>query len=202
MTYNGLPLYDITEADEFEMTNISIVDDPAVESDFLKFAKEKQQPKLFQTADEQIILGVAIRADFPIYRNDSDGEYYVRFTRDAIKAIVKQYSKDGFFNQVSLQHNGKRVDGVVMVELYIKDTAKGINPQGFEGIEDGSLFVAYFVENTELWNDIKTSGELNGFSIEIYTTMTESEPTLEELISELLMDKKKSSRQPQTLTQR
>ena len=198
MTYNGLPLFDITPEDDFEMTNISIVDDPAVEADFLKFKREKKQPVLFQaTGDEQIIMGVAIRADFPIYRNDGEGEYYVRFTRDAIKAIVKQYSKDGFFNQVSLQHDGKRVDGVIMVEMFIKDVDRGINPTGFEDIENGSLFVAYHVENAELWNEIKNGGDLNGFSIEIYTTMSESEPTLEELIEQLLMDKKKSLVQQQ-----
>lgn len=194
MTYNGLPFYEITADDEFEMTCISLVDEPAVETDFMMFKKEKiEQNFTVSDGEQQNILGVAIRADFPIYRFDENGGYYVRFTKDAIKQIVRQYSKDGFFNQVSLQHNGKRVDGVTMVELYIKDTAKGINPKGFETIEEGSLFVCYHIENKELWNEIKNGDELNGFSIEIYTTMSDADndPTLEEFIETLLTDGKK-----------
>lgn len=194
MLYNGLPLYEITADDEFEMTCISIVDDPAVERDFITFSKDrKAQNFAIQDNEQQNILGVAIRADFPVYRYDEDGGYYVTFTKEAIKEIVKKYSRDGFFNQVSLQHNGGRVDGVTLVELFIKDTDKGISPRGFEDVEDGSLFVCYHIEDAELWNEIKTSGELNGFSIEIFTTMTDTdeEPTLEELIETLLSDQKK-----------
>lgn len=201
MTYNGLPLYEVTAKDDFEMVCVSIVDDPAVESDFITFSKDKGKERKniqnfrLEDGEERNILGVAIRADYPIYRYDEEeGDYYITFRRDAIKEIVKQYSKDGFFNQVSLQHNGKRVDGVVMVEMFIKDIEKGINPRGFERIEDGSLFVCYHVENAELWNEIKTSGELNGFSIEIFTSMTptrEEPPTLEELVETLLSDQKK-----------
>lgn len=174
MKYLGLPLYEVTLVDdEDRMTVVSLVDDPAVESDFIMFSEDKK-PQLFniQDKEQQVILGVAIRADYPIYRIDpSTGfEYFITFSKEVIKDIVKRYSKDGFFNNVSLQHNGKLINGVTMIEMFIKDTERGINPKGFEDIEEGSLFIAYHVENKELWNAIKKSGEFNGFSIEIYAT--------------------------------
>ena len=200
MNFLGLPLYEAVLLDEEDrMTVVSLVDDPAVESDFITFSEDKK-PQLFSVQDEeqQVILGVAIRADYPIYRIDSATgfEYFITFSKEVIKDIVKRYSKDGFFNNVSLQHNGHLIDGVTMIEMFIKDSAKGINPQGFENITDGSLFIAYHVEDKKLWNEIKTSGEFNGFSIEIYATMVpagnfEKEETLDSLVEEALSDKKK-----------
>lgn len=200
MNFLGLPLYEaVLLDDEDRMTVVSLVDDPAVESDFITFSEDKR-PQLFSVQDEeqQVILGVAIRADYPIYRIDSATgyEYYITFSKEVIKDIVKRYSKDGYFNNVSLQHNGQLIDGVTMIEMFIKDSAKGINPQGFENITDGSLFIAYHVEDRELWNEIKNSGEINGFSIEIYTSLIpagnfEKEETLDSLVEEALGDKKK-----------
>lgn len=200
MTYNGLPIYEmVLEEDIDRMLAISIVDDPAVESNFLMFKNDKK-PLMFQASDgmEHIVTGVAIRAGMPIYRYDAFTgiEYYVVFTKEVIKQIVEKYSKENKWNTVDLQHDGVPVEGVYMVETYIKDIERGINPKGFEDIEDGSLFVSFKIEDENLWNEIKTSGEFNGFSIEIYASMIpaenfEKQETLDSIVEDALGDKKK-----------
>ena len=60
---------------------------------------------------------------------------------------------------------GSYVSGVNLIQLFIKDSEKGIVPQGFETIEDGSLFATYHVENDAIWNEIK-NGTFKGFSLE------------------------------------
>lgn len=200
MTYNGLPIYEmVLEEDIDRMLAISIVDDPAVESNFLMFKNDKK-PLMFQASDgmEHIVTGVAIRAGMPIYRYDAFTgiEYYVVFTKEVIKQIVEKYSKENKWNTVDLQHDGVPVEGVYMVETYIKDIERGINPKGFEDIEDGSLFVTFKIEDESLWNEIKTSGEFNGFSIEIYASMIPAEnftneETVDSLVEQALSDKKK-----------
>lgn len=169
-----IPVYNIIidlNDDESGMTAISLVEDPAVERDFICFNKDKK-PMQFKVEDEMEhkVTGVAIWANKEIYRYDPTfGEYYVVFTPDTIDKIVHKYAKQGLNNLVDLQHDGEMIDGVTMVEYYIKDTAKGINPAGFEDVDDGSLFVTYKIEDEKLWNEIiSPDSEFKGFSIEIY----------------------------------
>lgn len=199
-----IPIYDISinlEDEESLMTTISLVTDPAVERNFECFDKEKK-PMTFSITDEEkhCITGVAIRADVPIYRYSAElGEYYVRFTKRTIEDIVYKYSKMGLWNSVSLEHSGTNISDAVMVEYFLK--GKGLNPEGFEDVEEGSLFVTFKITNDELWNTIKNSDKINGFSIEI---MSDIKPTGEyveeefeyddlwEYLADLFKDEKKN----------
>lgn len=167
---NGLDVYDITLDDGDAMVCISLVDDPAVERNFLAFAAETPRFAFKRDDMAHCITGVAIRANMPVYRRNGDYEYYVRFSPEVIKEIVERYSREGRWNAVDLQHDGQPVGGVIMTEMFIKDSTKGISPKGFEDVEEGSLFVTYKVEDEQLWQQIMTTDTLNGFSIEIYAT--------------------------------
>lgn len=203
----NFPLYKIVidENDDSElMTCISLVKEAAVETDFLVFNKQKQKDdiKLFTFENNELehkIKGVAIRADYPIYRCDNFGnEYYVMFDKKTIETLVLKYSKMGMNNLVSLQHDGNLVDGVYMIEYYIKDSKNNIVPKGFEEIEDGSLFCTYLVQNEQVWQEI-INHNCNGFSIEVIADMERvedidveipfnEEDYLNSLINELLKD--------------
>lgn len=171
----NIPIYDITfdseNPDDLFLCN-SLVDMPAVEVDFLAFKQQsiENKEKVFTFEKNELehkIFGCSIRADFPIYRIDNFGrEYFVRFSRETIEQLVLRYSKDNNFNLVSLNHDGQLVEGVTLIEWFIKDTEKNINPKGFEDIENGSLFCTYKVENPDVWEKIQ-NGEIKGFSIEI-----------------------------------
>lgn len=174
-----LPIYDIiidTESEDLNMSCISLVTDPAVERDFECFSKNNKPMKFSVTDQEKhCITGVAIRADVPIYRYSPDkGEYYVRFSKETIEQIVYKYSKQNLWNSVSLEHSGQNIDSAVMVEFYIKSENKC--PIGFQDVEDGSLMVTYKITDENLWDKVKNSDEINGFSIEI---MADLEPTNE-----------------------
>ena len=180
-----LPIYDIiidTESEDLNMSCISLVTDPAVERDFECFSKDKKPMQFSITNPEKhCITGVAIRADIPIYRYSPDkGEYYVRFSKETIEQIVYKYSKQNLWNSVSLEHSGQNIDSAVMVEFYIKSENKC--PIGFEDVEDGSLMVTYKITDENLWDIVKNSDEINGFSIEI---MADLEPTNEFVESDL-----------------
>lgn len=174
-----LPIFDIiidTDSEELNMSCISLVTDPAVEKDFECFSKNNKPMQFSITNPEkQCITGVAIRADVPIYRYSPDkGEYYVRFSKETIEQIVYKYSKQNLWNSVSLEHSGQNIDSAVMVEFYIKSENKC--PTGFSDVEDGSLMVTYKITDENLWDTVKNSDEINGFSIEI---MADLQPTNE-----------------------
>lgn len=173
----NLDIYEARIEDEDDgIFCISLVDEPAVEVNWLAFAKNKQQPLQFKVADEDehILLGVIMRADFPIYRVGISGyEYYIKYTKETIAKMARKMLADNVFNYVDTNHNNQWVDGVLLEELFIKDTAKGINPNGFEDIEDGSLFAKYRVSNETIWGKVK-NGRFNGFSLEGYFEAMES----------------------------
>ena len=163
-------LYDISiDPTDFEtgLNAISLVENPAVEVDFLAFAKD--EPAVLQFADEErhIITGIALLADTPIYRIAPDGtEYYVRFTKDCIRQLVEKYFKFGLTNSVNIEHKDNQfVDGVTMLESYIIDKERGICPSEFASAPDGSWVVSYKVSNLDVWSKIK-SGEVKGFSVQ------------------------------------
>ena len=170
MNYKGLPVYNISidfDTDE-GLQLVSLVDDPAVVESFLTFNSEEQVKLVFTSDEEQhIISGVSLLADTPIYRCDETGGYYVVFTKETIKQLVEKYNKENKTNLTSLQHNGQIISDCVMVESYFIDKERGICPKEFSHCPDGSWITSYKVTNDELWNEIKTSGQLNGFSVEI-----------------------------------
>ncbi len=169
-TYNGLPLYRVALAEDDGVLRVSLVENPAVESDFEVFRKaEAQRPALYSVQDEDkhLVRGVILRADYPIYRNDGRGGYYVTFGADVIREAAERYIAAGRANAVDTDHDGKEVDGVQMVQLFIKDAAAGVAPEGFDDIADGSLFGEYHVTDPDIWDEIK-AGTWKGFSVEIF----------------------------------
>lgn len=147
---------------------ISLVDYPAVESNFLCFADQDEHKQvLFKDEAKHIITGCAIRANRPIYRIDEKGNpFYIVFSPETIEKMVERFAYNQLLNIVDLQHNGEKVEGIVMIESYIKNVDRGINPVEFDNIEDKSWFVSYKVTNEKLWNEIVNNNNLNGFSIE------------------------------------
>lgn len=146
---------------------ISLVDLPAVESNFVAFKDNKTLKFSIEDEEQHMVTGVIMRAGFLIYRYDKDfGEYYIRYSAATIKQMAEKMMADGVHNNINLMHmDGTDVDGVNLVELFIKDTEKGIDPRGFEDIENGSLFATYKVNNQMIWDEIK-AGTFAGFSLE------------------------------------
>ena len=176
-----IPIFDAFLTDEeLGMSCISLVDEPAMEKEMMVFSKDKK-PIMFAVQDElqHKVTSVVIRCNYPIYRIDERGrEYYIRFGKEVIDNLAEKYSKDGLLNQVSVQHNGELLSDITMVEFFIKNKEKGIDPVGFEDIEDYSLFCTFKVNNDEVWNRIM-EGEFGGFSMEVSLDMQPTDEFIE-----------------------
>lgn len=163
-----LPIYKaLIEGEDSGMYTISLVTNPAIESNFLYFNEQKLHHFKVENDEKRIVSGVIMRCDHPIYRVGLDGtEYYITFDKKTIETMVEKWLKEGLHTNVNLQHNPNLyVDGVLLKEVYIKDIERGINPIGFEDIEDGSLFGTYHITNDEVWESVK-KGEFKGYSLE------------------------------------
>lgn len=175
---NGIPIYNVTLGDETDgVFMMSIVDTPAVDSNFLKFNKKKRV--LYHFNDEKrIITGVALRANYPIYRKDGKDEFYVQFTPKDIEMMANKFMKEKKLNDVNVDHN-TNVDGIYLIESFILNERH--NYPEFKDVALGSWIVSYKVENQEVWEAIK-DGKLNGFSVEITGILSPVKEEAKELI--------------------
>lgn len=165
---NGIPVYAATvDAADEGMIRISLVDSPAVMSDFQHFASQRQPMKYaVQDEDRHLVYGVIMRADFPIYRRDGEGrEYYLVYSAETIRKMAERYLAQSRQNRVDLMHDGNEVQGVQMVQWFIKDKGRGISPEGFSDIADGSLFAEFHITDPDIWAQVK-DGTYRGFSLE------------------------------------
>lgn len=179
VTIGGIPVYDAQILDEDSgMIKISLVDDPAVMSNFQAFDAQKKL-LMYEVADEEkrLVRGVIMRADFPIFRRDKEmGEYYIIYKADTIRQMAEKYLVENRQNNINLMHEADSdVDGVKMVQFFIKDSAAGVSPANFDEIADGSLFGEFHVTNDEVWDQIK-NGTYKGFSLEgVFDLMPEQD---------------------------
>lgn len=169
VTIGEIPVYNALITDEDTgMFKISLVDAPAVMSNFLAFDNVRK-PLMYSVENEEkrLVRGVVMRADFPIYRCDARlGEYYIIYKADEIRKMAEKYLAESRQNDVNVMHKqDSDVNGVQMVQYFIKESANGINPAGFEEIADGSLFAEFHIVNDEVWASIK-DGSYKGFSLE------------------------------------
>lgn len=191
----GIPVFEaLVEGEADGMVRISLVDDPAVMSNWQKFRSTPPSVQMYSVADEEkrIVRGVVMRADFPIYRRDIDKsgkpyEYYIIYHADTIRTMAEKYLAENRANRVDTMHDSNEVEDVQMVQWFIKDTAAGINPQGFaEDIADGSLFAEFHITNDDVWEQVK-DGTFRGFSLEGYFSMRPEagQQTIDEIVDEL-----------------
>ena len=86
----------ILDEEDFEtgIEAISIVESPAIESDFV--ALKNQEIKLAEVDKEKkILMGALLIPDKPIYRTGEDGEYYIFFSKDTINKHHNYFFKMG-----------------------------------------------------------------------------------------------------------
>ena len=171
MTIHNLPLYELMFDDNdstLGCSKISLVEEPAVEEFFLKFSKDEQEKEhksfYFKDDSKHIVTGIAMRADYPIYRNQDGQEFYVQFSKDTIEKMMQKFMKEQRLFDISLDHK-QDIKDCYLIESFIINKERGICPNEFLDVEDGSWIISVKIENPDVWDKI-CSGEVKGFSIE------------------------------------
>lgn len=150
---------------------ISIVENPAIEENWITLKSE--QPKEYKFAEidkeKKILMGALLVPNKPIYRLDeNDEEYYIYFSKDTIQKCMELFFKNGNQNNATFEHL-EAVTGLTMVESWIvedleKDKSKLYNLNVPLGTWMGSIKVY----NEDIWNNFVKTGIVKGFSIEGY----------------------------------
>lgn len=140
--------------DECGIQALSLVEHPAVLSKVERFAENDNKPQYFKDDLKHNITGLIIPADRPIYRNNGTEEYYIVFEKDTIVDFSTKMMKDGTMNFFNWEHSDDTISGIECIELFIKDSERGITPAGFDDVEEGSLFGTFHISDDDVWEKI------------------------------------------------
>jgi len=146
---------------------VSIVENPAIESDFIALAD--QEIKLAKVDEEKrILMGAALIPNKPIFRKQGEEMYYVYFSKETIRRAAELFFKNGNQNNATLEH-GIGIDDLTVFESWIVEDAK-LDKSVKYGLDVpvGTWMISMKVENEEVWNNYVKSGKVKGFSIEGY----------------------------------
>lgn len=155
---------------------VSLVEEEAVESGFIALSKQKQPMDFkIQNEEKRMLYGVALRANFPIYRRYGDEEFYLTFDKNAIERLVNKFMSNYGQRNFTIDHM-EPAEGIVITESWlVKDTENDkSNALGLENVSEGSWIIGCKINNDEIWQSIK-EGRWHGFSIESWIDMEEIE---------------------------
>ena len=156
----------IDEENEFSgIEAISVVENPAIEEDFI--ALKKQQVKLAEVDKEKrILMGAALVPNKKIYRTNGEDEYNIFFSEDTVRKASELFLSRGKQNNSTLEHDVK-LSGLSVVESWIiEDKKKDKSRKYGFNLPIGTWMVSVKVNNDEIWNDFVKEGKVKGFSIE------------------------------------
>jgi hypothetical protein len=158
---------------KYGLQDIALVDDPAIQSLFVKFKYEEQKFNFAIQNDEQrIITGAVMIPDKLIYREVDNKPFYVTATKETIFDAAQKWGKENRNNNIKLSHDATdTTPDVFMFESFVTDENRVSSVKGFEDLPLGTWFITCKVMSDQVWNDIK-SGVFNGFSLEALFKMT------------------------------
>ena len=135
----------IDEEDEVSgIEAVSIVESPAIESDFI--ALKNQEFKFAEVNKEKrILMGAALVPNKQIYRRNekTDEEYYIYFSEETVRKASELFFKKSNHHNATLEHNEK-VDGTYITESWIVENPKVDKSYNF-GMEYPLDFLVFYI---------------------------------------------------------
>ena len=166
---------------------VSIVENPAIEEDWIALSKQKQIVEL-KTVDteKRLLMGAVLVPKKQILRYDKEiGEFYIYFTKETIRKTSELFLKKNNQNNATYEHE-INLEGMHVVESWIVENSK-VDKSAIYGFDypEGTWVISMKVDNDKVWEKVK-AGDVKGFSIEGYFTTSKSKLSKdEELIGKI-----------------
>jgi len=185
-------LYELRiEDDTDEVFAISLVESPAIESDFVYFDKEEVQFAKVDT-EQKMLLGPILIPDKKILRVDGEGKpYHVFFTKDTVKKLAQNYLMKKYTDKATIEHD-KSINGKLnLVESWVKEGKLDKSNNYGLNLPEGTWVGMFKITDDKIWNDYVKTGKVQGFSIEglfTHALVHASKIDLEKDLSDLTED--------------
>jgi len=145
---------------------ISIVETPAIQSDFIALGDQKPVLLAEVNKDKQILMGAALIPDKPIYRRDGEEEYYVYFSKETIAKTAEAFFRNNNQNNATLEH-AEALNNMTVFESWIVEDPEFDKSKKY-GLEvpEGTWMVSMKVDDKDVWDNYVKDNKVFGFSIE------------------------------------
>ena len=175
----------VIEDKEDEIFAISLVENPAIESDWVYFDKEVIQFAAIDT-EQKMLIGPILIPDKKILRVDAEGQpYHVYFTKETVKILAQNYLRKKYTDSATLEHD-RKIRGVDLVESWVKDGQLDKSNNYGLNVPKGTWLGIFKITDDKLWNDFIKTGKVKGFSIEGLFSHKLVEASM---VDDLLLDK-------------
>ena len=170
---------------------ISIVENPAIEEDFVALKEHKEVRLAEVDGEKRILMGPALIPNKKIYRKGADDneDYYIYFSEDTVRKASELFFIKSKHNNSTYEHQIE-LEGMSVVESWIVDdpTNDKSNAYGFD-LPKGSWVVSMKVLNDDVWQRVKNE-EVKGFSIEGFFAdkMERPKESIEEKVCDSCLD--------------
>jgi hypothetical protein len=156
----------VIEDKEDEVFAISLVENPAIESDWVYFDKEVIQFAAIDT-EQKMLIGPILIPDKKILRVDAEGQpYHVYFTKETVKKLAQNYLMKKYTDSATFEHD-KTINGKInLIESWVKDGQLDKSNNYGLNVPKGTWMGIFKITDDKLWNDFIKTGKVKGFSIE------------------------------------
>ena len=156
---------------ELAIDAVSLVEFPAIESDWVALNKDTNISLAKVDEDKKLLIGAALIPDKRIYRynQETQKEYFVFFSKETIKKASELYLMNNNQSSATLEHDTK-LSGITAVESWIV-ADKDRDKSAVYGIDvpEGTWMLSLKVDNEDIWQKVKDKS-VKGYSIEGYFT--------------------------------
>lgn len=164
-----IPTYRIVVNADDEKTGVyavSLVDEPAIEVDWIKLSKEIVEFEFSVNKDKQMLFGPLLIPGKLIFRRDEKGnEYNIVFDEETIQTIADKYNENKLNDVFNFQHSDKKVEAALLQNWITGEIDKS-QEYGFT-LPKGTWFGGVKVKDENFWmTEVKTE-KVKGFSVEI-----------------------------------
>jgi len=149
---------------------ISIVDEPAIEENFIALSKQHEIKLAEVDKEKKILMGAALVPNKNIYRRNGEDEYYIFFSEDTVRKASELFLMRGNQNKSTLEHQAELYGLSVVESWIIEDDVHDKSRKYNMDLPVGTWMVSMKVNNDEVWNNYVKTGLVKGFSIEGYFT--------------------------------
>ena len=175
----------IDEEQEFSgIEAISIVDEPAIEENFIALSKQHEIKLAEVDKEKRILMGAALVPNKNIYRRNGEDEYYIFFSDATVRKASELFLMRGNQNKSTLEHQAELYGLSVVESWIIEDDVHDKSRKYNMDLPVGTWMVSMKVNNDEVWNNYVKTGLVKGFSIEGYFTDKIAMSKIEEIHNE------------------
>ena len=147
---------------------ISLVESPAIESNWIYLSKQYKIELATANNDKQLLIGPVLIPNKEIPRIDEETgeEYDIVFDEQVIEKAAQLFLQRQFNNSSTLEHE-QQLEDISFVESWIVADPKADKTNAYGlSYPKGTWVVMAKVNNGQIWADYVKTGKVKGFSLE------------------------------------